>query len=102
MTTLRSVSYSLLAWSSLGLTAPDAMGHPSSGIVVDAKGKVFFQDAVGRTIWKIDPEGNLSKYSARIGGHWMALDEGGELFAGEAPSFRADHSRGRDSRAHRC
>src|SRR5262249_50802470 len=76
MTTLRSVSYSLMAWSSLGLTARDAMGHPSSGIVVDAKGQVFFQDAVGRTIWKIDPEGNLSQYSAGIGGHWMALDEG--------------------------
>jgi hypothetical protein len=50
MTTLRSFAYSLLAWSSLGLTARDALGHPSSGIVVDAKGQVFFQDAIGRAI----------------------------------------------------
>ena len=49
MTTPRSVAYSLLAWSTLGLTARDALGHPSSGIVVNANGAVFFQDAVGRS-----------------------------------------------------
>lgn len=54
MTTPRSVAYSLLAWPALGLTARDALGHPSSGIVVNAKGEVFFQDAVGRSIWKLD------------------------------------------------
>lgn len=87
MTTLRSVVYSLLTWSSLGLTARDALGHPSSGIVVDAMGQVFFQDAVGRAIWKIDSHGRLSKYSDRIGGHWMALDAGGSFSQAKVPHF---------------
>lgn len=88
MTTLRSVACSLLAWSSLGLTARDALGHPSSGIVVDATGQVFFQDAVGRAIWKIDSQGRLSKYSDRIGGHWMALDAGGSFSRAKPPHFQ--------------
>ena len=45
MTTLRSFSYSLLACSFFGLTTREAVGHPSSGIVVNANGEVFFQDA---------------------------------------------------------
>ena len=53
--------------------------HPSSGIVVDAKGQVFFQDVAGRSIWKIDAHGRLSKYSDRTGGHWLALDADGSF-----------------------
>jgi hypothetical protein len=77
MATLRSALYLLLAWSCLGLTARDAIGHPSSGIVVDTEGSVYFQDAVGRAIWKIDPQGRVAKYFDRLGGHWMALDADG-------------------------
>ena len=87
MTALRSVAYSLLAWSFLGLTSQDAMGHPSSGIVVDAKGQVYFQDIAGRAIWKIDPHGKLSKYSDRMGGHWMALDAEGSFSHAKIPHF---------------
>jgi hypothetical protein len=87
MTTLRSIAYSLVAWSSLGLTARDALGHPSSGIVVDAKGQVFFQDIVGRAIWKIDAQGRLSKYHDKLGGHWMALDEEGRFSRAKLPDF---------------
>src|SRR5262249_6811745 len=87
MTTLRSVAYSLLAWSSLGLTARDALGHPSSGIVVDAKGQVFFQDAIGRAIWKIDAQGKLTKYHDKLGGHWMALDAEGSFSRAKIPHF---------------
>jgi sugar lactone lactonase YvrE len=87
MTTLRSIACSLLAWSSLGPTAGDALGHPSSGIVVDAQGQVFFQDATGRSIWKIDPQGRLTKYSDRIGGHWMALDAEGSFSRARVPHF---------------
>jgi hypothetical protein len=79
MTTLRSLTCSLLICSSLGLAAREAIGHPGSGIVVDAGGQVYFQDSTGRAIWKIDPDGRLSKYSGRMGGHWMALDEGGSF-----------------------
>jgi sugar lactone lactonase YvrE len=79
--------YLLLAWAALGLTARDAMGHPGSGIVVDADGQVFFQDTAGRAIWKIDPQGRLSKYSDRMGGHWMALDADGSFARATIPHF---------------
>ena len=88
MTTSRSVAYSLLAWSALGLTARDALGHPSSGIVVNAKGEVFFQDAVGRSIWKIDAQGKLTKYYDKLGGHWMALDAEGRFSRAKLPFFQ--------------
>ena len=42
------------------LFAVSARAHPSSGIVVDQKGQVFFQDIVGGVIWKIDERGKLS------------------------------------------
>jgi sugar lactone lactonase YvrE len=87
MKTLRSVAYPLVAWSFLGLPARDAMGHPGCGIVVDAKGQVFFQDIAGRAIWKIDPQGRLSKYSDRMGGHWMALDADGSFSRANIPHF---------------
>src|SRR5262249_36845235 len=88
MTTSRFVACSLLAWSTLGLTARDALGHPSSGIVVDANGEVFFQDAVGWAIWKIDSRGRLSKYFDRMGGHWMALDAEGRFSRATLPHFQ--------------
>ena len=87
MMALRSIACSLLVCTFLGLTTGDAMGHPSSGIVVDVKGQVYFQDAAGRAIWKIDPDGRLSKYCDRIGGHWMALDAGGSFSRAKIPHF---------------
>jgi sugar lactone lactonase YvrE len=87
MKILRSAACSLLACSFLGLATRDALGHPSSGIVVDEKGQVFFQDAVGRAIWKIDPSGKLSKYNDRISGHWMALDAGGSFSRAKLAHF---------------
>jgi hypothetical protein len=50
-------------------------------------GQVYFRDAVGRAIWKIDSHGRLSKYSDRIGGHWMALDTGGSFSRAKVPHF---------------
>jgi hypothetical protein len=90
MTTRRCVSLAsaLLAWAFLVLTAPDALGHPSSGIVVDAQGHVYFQDIVGRAIWKIDPNGRVSKYVERLGGHWMALDAEGNFARARIPHFQ--------------
>ena len=75
MTRSRSVAFSLLAWSALGLTARDALGHPSSGIVVNANGEVFFQDAVGRSIWKIDSRGRLSRYFDQRSGKGLETRE---------------------------
>src|SRR5262249_45730925 len=39
--------------------------------------QVFFQDSLGRTIWKIDAQGQLTKHYDKLGGHWMALDADG-------------------------
>ena len=60
--------------------------HPSSGIVVDQKGQVFFQDIVGGVIWKIDERGKLSKYADVKGGHWLALDAEGK-FSAATPKY---------------
>lgn len=53
------------------------LAHPGSGIVVDNEGKVFFQD--GRAVWMIDTGGRLTKYSDKLGGHWMTLDANGSF-----------------------
>jgi hypothetical protein len=53
-----------------------ASAHPGSGIVVDRQGQVFFQDTRVRTIWKVDEQGNLTKYTDMVGGHLMALTPG--------------------------
>src|SRR5271169_4823810 len=63
-----------------------ARAHPSSGIVVDQKGQVFFQDIVGGVIWKIDEQGKLTKYSDVKGGHWLALDADGK-FSRATPKY---------------
>jgi sugar lactone lactonase YvrE len=63
-----------------------ASAHPSSGIVVDPKGQVFFQDIVGGVIWKIDEQGKLTKYSDVKGGHWLALDADGK-FSRATPKY---------------
>jgi hypothetical protein len=65
--------------AALCLQTQTASAHPSSGIVVDQQGQVFFQDAVGRAIWKIDALGHVTKYYDRLGGHWLALDPEGSF-----------------------
>src|SRR6266849_6207275 len=58
-----------------------AFAHPGSGIVIDDKGRVFFQ--AGRAVWMIDASGRLTKYSDKLGGHWMALDPEGSFARAE-------------------
>lgn len=62
----------LLAVCSLAVFTTSA--HPGSGIVVDQRGQVFFQDSVARTIWKIDISGKVTAHSDKLGGHWLARD----------------------------
>jgi sugar lactone lactonase YvrE len=69
----------ILVIASLVSLARTASAHPSSGIVVDEQGQVFFQDIVAGAIWKIDAKGNLTKYYDQLGGHWMALDPDGHF-----------------------
>jgi hypothetical protein len=58
----------------IALSSHTALAHPGSGIVVDPKGQVYFQDSAARTIWKIDAQGKVTPYYDKMGGHWMALD----------------------------
>jgi hypothetical protein len=74
-----TISISTLVIVSSLLLVQTASAHPSAGIVVDRNGNVYFQDAVGRAIWKIDPQGKLTKYHDKLGGHWMALDAEGSF-----------------------
>jgi sugar lactone lactonase YvrE len=84
---IRPIPATILVIASVALPACTASAHPSSGIVVDQRGQVFFQDAVGRAIWKIDVQGNLTKYHDKLGGHWMALDAEGSFSRAKLPLF---------------
>src|SRR6476619_7391051 len=64
----------LCAW-----LATRAFAHPASGIVVDAKGNVFFIHT-GRGVAKIDTKGKLTYvHKVEGGGHWLALDPQGKF-----------------------
>ena len=81
-----SVSASVVVVLSLSTwLAPRAAAHPSSGIVVDSQGRVFFQG--GQAVWMIDASGKLTKYWGKSG-HWMALDPVGS-FARANPKSEA-------------
>ena len=79
MLIIRRIPATILVITSLALPARTASAHPSSGIVVDQEGQVFFQDIVAGAIWKIDAQGNLTKYCDQLGGYWMALDRDGSF-----------------------
>jgi hypothetical protein len=61
----------------LNLATFTGFGHPSSGIVVDKEGNVFFSD-LSRGLLKIDPQGKVTTVSSE-GGHWLALDTNGSF-----------------------
>jgi hypothetical protein len=67
----------LLVTAVSSLAAFTASSHPSSGIVVDQQGNVFFSN-MGRGVLKIDPQGKVTTVS-REGGHWLALDTDGSF-----------------------
>ncbi len=75
----RPIPTTILVIVSFALPARTVSAHPSSGIIVDQQGQVFFQDVVGGAIWKIDAQGKLTKYYDKLGGHWMALDANGSF-----------------------
>ena len=81
------IPITILVIASVALPACIASAHPSSGIVVDQQGQVFFQDILGRAIWKIDAQGKLTKYYDKLGGHWMALDAEGSFSRAKIPHF---------------
>jgi hypothetical protein len=83
----RRIPTTILVIGSFALSACTASAHPSSGIVVDQQGQVFFQDVLSVAIWKIDAQGKLTKYYDKLGGHWMALDAEGSFSRAKLPHF---------------
>jgi hypothetical protein len=63
-----------------GLFVAGAFAHPASGIVVNAKGEVFFVHT-GHGACKIEAPGKLTNLHKDTGGHWMALDTEGKFAA---------------------
>jgi len=55
-----------------------ALGHPSSGIVVNDQGEVFFvHSTVG--LARLDAGGKLTYVHRTAGGHWVCLDRAGSF-----------------------
>jgi hypothetical protein len=74
----RSIATSLFAAAFCVLCPSAATGHPSSGIIVDQHGDVYFTDNSegADIIWKIDARGRLTQFH-KGGWHWLALDTRG-------------------------
>jgi sugar lactone lactonase YvrE len=68
----------LLAATGLSFGTFTASAHPSSGIVVDPQGNVFFSD-IDRGVLKIDTHGKVTTIFPKEGGHWLALDSNGSF-----------------------
>ena len=68
----------LAAITESSLTAFTASAHPSSGIVVDDQGDVFFSD-LDRGVLKIDARGSVTAVVPKEGGHWLSLDASGSF-----------------------
>jgi len=65
--------------SLFGLFAARGFAHPAAGIVVNARGEVFFIHT-GQGVCKIDAEGKLTYiHKVKGGGHFLALDPSGEF-----------------------
>jgi len=71
---LSIVAAAITCW----LLSSQAGAHPASGIVVDAKGQVYFV-YTGRGLMKIEPDGKLTCVHANRGGHWLCLDPEGRF-----------------------
>ena len=63
--------------------ASAGMSHPSSGIVVNDRGEVFFVHSK-RGVARIGVDGKLTYVHESTGGHWLCLDRTGS-FAGIQP-----------------
>jgi sugar lactone lactonase YvrE len=64
-----------------------ADAHPASGLVVDAKGQIFFVYS-GHGVMQIQPDGGLSCIYPSRGGHWLCLDPEGSFSRTQPRYFR--------------
>lgn len=60
------------------LWAATAAAHPGIGIVVDARGDVFYTDL--EQVWKIAPDGTRSVAVPHVHTHELAIDAAGNLY----------------------
>src|SRR6266480_2051768 len=49
-------------------------GHPASGIVVDARGNIYFIDS-GHGVMKLDTKREMTVVQRVPDGHWLTIDE---------------------------
>ena len=68
-------------------TASIAFAHPSSGIVVNEQGEVFFVHSA-RGVAKLGADGNLTYVHSSTGGHWLCLDPQGSFSRTQPRHFR--------------
>ena len=75
----RVVACALLAIFARGATlAASAWAHPGWGIVVDRRGQIYFTDL--KQIWRIDAQGQLTRFITHKHTHELFLDENGNLW----------------------
>jgi DNA-binding beta-propeller fold protein YncE len=80
----RSIVSVMVVATMVGPFTEIAFAHPAAGIVVNAKGEVYFVHT-GRGVGKIDIEGKLSYiHEVKGGGHWLTVDREGR-FSNQLP-----------------
>jgi hypothetical protein len=62
------------------------LAHPSSGIVVNPQGDVYFVDERRNIVWKVDGSGRLSRLASNLHSHQLRIDAAGNLY-GESVRF---------------
>ena len=66
--------------------AAAGMSHPSSGIVVNDRGEVFFVHSK-RGVGRIGVDGKLTHLHQSTGGHWLCLDRAGSFARTQPKQF---------------
>lgn len=77
---VRTIVGAVLAVACLFLFAAKLEAHPSTGIVVDRQGRVYFADERRNIVWRIDTNGKVSPYVTGRHSHAIFLDSAGNLY----------------------
>jgi sugar lactone lactonase YvrE len=70
----------LAAIAQLFFFIANAQADPSSGIVVDRQGRVYFADERRNVVWEIDTDGKLTAFVTSKHSHRLAIDEQGNIY----------------------
>jgi sugar lactone lactonase YvrE len=78
------MKYSLLRWPALlllaGLFSRPSQAHLGTRIAVDKQGRVWFMDAVGNRLWRIETDGRLVLVARGIHSNLLVLGREGEIY----------------------